>query len=63
MALTQALRRFDMLAAALLVTTVSFKPVTVYAFGTNNPPTDDGNKKKEGSAISLKAVIDGKASY
>jgi tetratricopeptide (TPR) repeat protein len=43
-------------AAALLVTAVSIKPVTVYAMGTDNPPpTDDGKKKKkgDGSAIEL----------
>ena len=52
---TKALRTIGMLAAAgLLVTAVSIKPVTVYAMGTDNPPTDDGSKKKkknDGSAI------------
>ena len=48
MTLTQALRRFGLLAAAvLLVTAVSFKPVTVYAVGTDDPPTDSGKKKKK----------------
>lgn len=46
--MTQALRRFGLLAAAvLLVTAVSFKPVTVYAVGTDDPPTDSGKKKKK----------------
>ena len=46
---TQALRRIGIFAAAaLLVTAVSIKPVTVYAMGTNNPPpADDGKKKKK----------------
>ena len=54
---TQALCHIGMFAAAaLLVTAVSIKPVTVYAMGTENPPapTDDGKKKKkknDGSAI------------
>ena len=54
---TQALRHIGMFAAAaLLVTAVSIKPVTVYAMGTENPPapTDDGKKKKkknDGSTI------------
>jgi tetratricopeptide (TPR) repeat protein len=49
MTLTQTLRHIGVLAAAaLLVTAVSIKPVTVYAMGTDNPPpTDDGNKKKK----------------
>ncbi len=49
MTLTQALRHAGVLAAAaLLVTAVSIKPVTVFAMGTDNPPpTDDGNKKKK----------------
>ena len=35
-------------AAALLVTAISIKPVTVYAMGTDNPPpSDDGKKKKK----------------
>jgi len=37
-------------AAALLVTAISIKPVTVYAMGTDNPPpSDDGKKKKKKS--------------
>ena len=56
MTLTQALRHIGILAAAgLLVTAVSFKPMTVYAMGTDNPPpADDGSKKKkkhDGSVI------------
>ena len=55
MQLTKTLRRAGLLAAAaLLVTAVSFKPVAVYAMGTENPPpTDDSKKKKKdgGSAI------------
>jgi tetratricopeptide (TPR) repeat protein len=49
MTLTQTLRHIGVLAAAaLLVTAVSIKPVTVYAMGTDNPPpTDDGKKKKK----------------
>ena len=50
MTLTQTLRHAGMIAAAaLLVTAVSFKPVAVYAVGTDNPPapTDDGKKKKK----------------
>ena len=45
----QALRRAGVLAAAaLLVTAISIKPVTVFAMGTDNPPpTDDGKKKKK----------------
>ena len=47
---TQTLRRIGILAAAaLLVTAVSIKPVTVYAMGTDSPsqPTDDSKKKKK----------------
>jgi tetratricopeptide (TPR) repeat protein len=55
MPLTKALRRIGAIAAAaLLVTAVSFKPVAVFAMGTENPPpTDDSKKKKKdgGSAI------------
>ena len=54
MTLTRSLRHFGILAAAaLLVTAISFKPVAVYAMGTDNPPTDSGKKKKknQGSAI------------
>jgi tetratricopeptide (TPR) repeat protein len=49
MTLVQALRRAGVLAAAaLLVTAISIKPVTVFAMGTDNPPpTDDGKKKKK----------------
>ena len=49
MTLTQALHRAGVFAAAaLLVTAVSFKPMTVYAMGTDNPPpADDGKKKKK----------------
>ena len=49
MTLIQALRRAGTLAAAaLLVTAVSMKPVTVYAMGTDSPPpADDGSKKKK----------------
>jgi tetratricopeptide (TPR) repeat protein len=49
MTLIQALRRAGVLAAAaLLVTAISIKPVTVFAMGTDNPPpTDDGKKKKK----------------
>jgi tetratricopeptide (TPR) repeat protein len=49
MTLTQALRRAGVLAAAaLLVTAVSIKPVTVFAMGTDSPPpADDGKKKKK----------------
>ena len=49
MTLIQALRRAGVLAAAaLLVTAVSMKPVTVYAMGTDSPPpADDGSKKKK----------------
>jgi len=49
MTLSQALRHIGIFAAAaLLVTAVSMKPVAVYAMGTDNPPTDDGKKKKKG---------------
>ena len=42
MTLTQALRSIGVLAAAaLLVTAVGMKPMTVYAMGTDNPPTAD----------------------
>jgi tetratricopeptide (TPR) repeat protein len=49
MTLIQALRRAGVLAAAaLLVTAISIKPVTVFAMGTDDPPpTDDGKKKKK----------------
>jgi tetratricopeptide (TPR) repeat protein len=50
MTLTQALRTIGIFAAAvLLVTAVSFKPVAVYAMGTDAPypPTDDDSKKKK----------------
>jgi len=50
MTLPQAFRRVTIFAAAaLLVTAVSFKPVAVYAVGTDSPPapTDDGKKKKK----------------
>jgi tetratricopeptide (TPR) repeat protein len=49
MTLIQALHRAGVLAAAaLLVTAISIKPVTVFAMGTDNPPpTDDGKKKKK----------------
>jgi tetratricopeptide (TPR) repeat protein len=54
----QMLRKAGVLAAAaMLVTAVSFKPVAVFAMGTDspNPPADDsGSKKKkknDGSAI------------
>jgi tetratricopeptide (TPR) repeat protein len=45
----QLLRGVGVLAAAaLLATTVSLKPVAVYAMGTDNPPpSDDGKKKKK----------------
>ncbi len=42
MTLTKALRHAGMFAAAaLLVTAVSIKPVTVFAMGTDNPPPAD----------------------
>ena len=67
MTLTQALRSIGILAAAgLLVTAVSFKPVAVYAMGTDNPPTDDGSKKKkknDGSAIEQKRQQDADAKF
>jgi len=49
MTLAKALRHAGVFAAAaLLVTAVSIKPVTVYAMGTDNPPpSDDGKKKKK----------------
>jgi tetratricopeptide (TPR) repeat protein len=49
MTLTKAFRQAGIIAAAaLLVTALSFKPVAVYAMGTDNPPpSDDGNKKKK----------------
>jgi tetratricopeptide (TPR) repeat protein len=53
MTLIQALRHAGVFAAAaLLVTAISIKPVTVFAMGTDNPPpTDDGKKKKDKNAI------------
>ena len=49
MTFTQVLRRAGVFAAAaLLVTAVSIKPVTVFAMGTDSPPpSDDGKKKKK----------------
>ena len=49
MTLTQVFRRAGVFAAAaLLVTAVSIKPVTVFAMGTDSPPpADDGKKKKK----------------
>jgi tetratricopeptide (TPR) repeat protein len=49
MTLAKALRYVGVFAAAaLLVTAISIKPVTVYAMGTDNPPpSDDGKKKKK----------------
>jgi tetratricopeptide (TPR) repeat protein len=49
MTLIHALRHAGVFAvAALLVTAISIKPVTVFAMGTDNPPpTDDGKKKKK----------------
>jgi tetratricopeptide (TPR) repeat protein len=50
MTLTQALHRIGIFAAAaLLVTAVSFKPVAVYAMGTDAPypPNDEDSKKKK----------------
>lgn len=49
MTFIQCLRHAGVLAAAaLLVTAISIKPVTVFAMGTDNPPpTDDGKKKKK----------------
>ncbi len=51
MTLNRFLRHASLLAAAaLLVTAVSIKPVTVYAMGTDSPPpADDGKKKKKDS--------------
>ena len=47
--MTQALRHIGIFAAAaLLVTAVSFKPVAVYAMGSDTPyPTTDDEKKKD----------------
>ena len=47
--MTQALRTIGIFAAAaLLVPAVSFKPVAVYAMGTDTPyPTTDDEKKKD----------------
>ena len=48
MTLVQTLRRLGVYAAAaLLVTAVSIKPVTVYAMGTDSPPPADDSKKKK----------------
>jgi len=49
MTLTQVLRRAGVFgAAALLVTALAVKPVTVFAMGTDSPPpADDGKKKKK----------------
>ena len=49
MTLAKALRHAGVFAAAaLFVTAISIKPVTVYAMGTDNPPpSDDGKKKKK----------------
>jgi tetratricopeptide (TPR) repeat protein len=48
MTLTKALRHAGVFAAAaLLVTAISFKPVAVYAMGTDNPPPADDSKKKK----------------
>jgi len=48
MTLTQALRYAGVFAAAaLLVTAISIKPVTVYAMGSDNPPPADDSKKKK----------------
>jgi tetratricopeptide (TPR) repeat protein len=50
MTLSQGLRHAGVLAAAaLLITAVSIKPVTVYAMGTESPPppADDSKKKKK----------------
>jgi tetratricopeptide (TPR) repeat protein len=47
---SQALRTIGIVAAAaLLVTALSFKPLAVYAMGTDapDPPTDDDGKKKK----------------
>jgi len=51
MTLAKVLRHAGLFAAAaLLVTAISIKPVTVYAMGTDNPPpSDDGKKKKKKS--------------
>src|SRR5262245_41374545 len=48
MTLIQVLRRAGVFAAAaLLVTAVSIKPVTVFAMGTDSPPPSDNGKKKK----------------
>lgn len=49
MTFIQYLRHAGVLAAAaLLVTAITIKSVTVFAMGTDNPPpTDDGKKKKK----------------
>ncbi|HET7381741.1 MAG TPA: tetratricopeptide repeat protein [Pseudolabrys sp.] len=49
MTFIQSLRHAGVLAAAaLLVTAITIKSVTVFAMGTDNPPpTDDGKKKKK----------------
>jgi tetratricopeptide (TPR) repeat protein len=48
MTLTQVLRRAGVFAAAaLLVTALSVKPVTVFAMGTDSPPPADDSKKKK----------------
>ena len=48
MTLVQTLRRLGVYAAAaLLVTAVSIKPVTVFAMGTDSPPPADDSKKKK----------------
>jgi tetratricopeptide (TPR) repeat protein len=49
MTLAKVLRHAGVFAAAaLLVTAISIKPVTVYAMGTDSPPpSDDGKKKKK----------------
>ena len=48
MTLTQVFRRAGVFAAAaLLVTAVSIKPVTVFAMGTDSPPPADDKKKKK----------------
>ena len=48
MTVTQFLRRAGVFAAAaLLVTALSVKPVTVFAMGTDSPPPADDSKKKK----------------
>ncbi len=50
MTLSQGLRHAGVLAAAaLLITAVTIKPMTVYAMGTESPPppADDSKKKKK----------------